>query len=79
MTVKGILLDKQGNVKGAEEFLREALRSLDKKDSAQAAAANFAMGDLLRGTTHTKRPYPIWKRPSRMITSQAFTKGLPMT
>ena len=76
MTVKGILLDKQGDVKGAEEMLREALRSHDKKDSAPAAAANYAMGELLRGTTRYKEAIPYLETALANDRIAGFYRGI---
>jgi len=76
MTVKGILLEKQGDAKGAEEMLREALRSLDKKDPAQAAAANYAMGDLLRGSTRYKEAVPYLETALANDRIAGFYKGI---
>ena len=68
MTVKGILLAKQGDVKGAEAMFREALDQIDKRNPAGAAAANYAMGELLLGTARYKEAVPYFdtgprKRP----------------
>jgi tetratricopeptide (TPR) repeat protein len=76
MTVKGILLGKQGDAKGAEEMLREALRSLDKEDSAQAAAANYAMGELLRGSTRYKEAVPYLEKALANDRIAGFYKGI---
>jgi tetratricopeptide (TPR) repeat protein len=76
MTVKGILLEKQGDVKGAEETLREALRSVDKKDSPQAAAANYAMGDLLRGTARYKEAVPYLEKALESDRTAGFYRGI---
>lgn len=49
LTVKGILLAKQGDVQGAEALFQTALQDIGKGNPAQSAAANYAMGDLLLG------------------------------
>jgi tetratricopeptide (TPR) repeat protein len=76
MTVKGILLAKQGDAKGAEAMLREALRSIDKKDAAEAAAANYAMGELLRGAARYKEAVPYLEKALASDRIAGFYRGI---
>ena len=76
MTVKGILLAKQGDVKGAEAMLREALHDIDKKDYAQTAAANYAMGDLLLGMTKDKEAIPYFEKALAGDRNAGFYGGI---
>jgi tetratricopeptide (TPR) repeat protein len=76
MTVKGILLARQGDVKGAEAMLRDALRAIDKKDSSQAAAANYAMGDLLLGMAKDKEAIPYFEKALGSDRIAGFYRGI---
>jgi tetratricopeptide (TPR) repeat protein len=76
MTVKGILLAKRGDVRGAETMLREALSSIDKKDSTEAAAANYAMGDLLCGTARYKEAIPYLEKALAGDRIAGFYRGI---
>jgi tetratricopeptide (TPR) repeat protein len=76
MTVKGILLAKQGDVKGAEAMFREALDQLDKRNPTGAAAANYAMGELLLGTARYKDAVPYFERALESDRKAGFYKGI---
>jgi tetratricopeptide (TPR) repeat protein len=76
MTVKGILLAKQGDVKGAEAMFREALDHIDKRNPAGAAAANYAMGDLLLGTARYKEAVAYFERALESDRKAGFYKGI---
>jgi tetratricopeptide (TPR) repeat protein len=76
MTVKGIFLARQGDVKGAEAMLREALNSIDKKDAPESAAANYAMGELLRGSTRYKEAIPYLEAALANDRIAGFYKGI---
>ncbi len=76
MTVKGILLEKQGDARGAEEMLREALRSLDRKDSAEGAAANYALAELLRGSTRYREAVPYLETALASDRIAGFYRGI---
>jgi tetratricopeptide (TPR) repeat protein len=76
MTVKGILLAKQGDAKGAEAMLREALHSIDKKDAAEAASANYAMGELLRGAARYKEAVPYLEKALASDRIAGFYRGI---
>jgi tetratricopeptide (TPR) repeat protein len=76
MTVKGILLAKQGDVKGAEAMLKEALDGIDRRNPAGAAAANYAMGDLLLGTARYKEAVPYFDKALESDRKAGFYKGI---
>jgi tetratricopeptide (TPR) repeat protein len=76
MTVKGILLAKQGDVKGAEAMLKEALDSIDRRNPAGAAAANYAMGDLLLGTARYKEAVPFFEKALESDRKAGFYRGI---
>jgi tetratricopeptide (TPR) repeat protein len=76
MTVKGILLAKQGDVKGAEAMFREALDQLDKRNPTGAAAANYAMGELLLGTARYKEAVPYFNKALDGDRKAGFYKGI---
>jgi len=76
MTVKGILLQRQGDVKGAEAMLTEALKNIDKKNPAGAAAANYAMGELLRGMTRYQEAVPYLGKALEYDREAGFYKGI---
>jgi tetratricopeptide (TPR) repeat protein len=76
MTVKGILLARQGDVKGAEAMLREALDGIDRRNPAGEAAANFAMGELLLGTARYKEAVPYFNRALESDRKAGFYRGI---
>jgi tetratricopeptide (TPR) repeat protein len=76
MTVKGILLAKQGDVKGAEAMLKEALDSIDRRNPAGVAAANYAMGDLLLGTARYKEAAPYFEQALESDRQAGFYRGI---
>jgi tetratricopeptide (TPR) repeat protein len=76
MTVKGILLARQGDVKGAEEMLKEALDSIDRRNPAGAAAANYAMGELLLGTARYKEAVPFFEKALESDRKAGFYRGI---
>jgi tetratricopeptide (TPR) repeat protein len=76
MTVKGILLARQGDVKGAEEMLKEALDSIDRRNPAGTAAANYAMGELLLGTARYKEAVPFFEKALESDRKAGFYRGI---
>lgn len=76
MTVKGILLAKQGDVKGAEAMLKEALDNIDRRNPAGAAAANYAMGELLLGTARYKEAVPYFEKALESDRKAGFYRGI---
>ena len=76
MTVKGILLAKQGDVKGAEAMLKEALDDIDRRHPAGEAAANYAMGELLLGTARYKEAVPYFNKALESDRKAGFYKGI---
>jgi tetratricopeptide (TPR) repeat protein len=76
MTVKGILLAKQGDVKGAEAMFKEALDNIDRRNPAGAAAANYAMGELLLGTARYKEAVPCFEKALESDRKAGFYRGI---
>jgi tetratricopeptide (TPR) repeat protein len=76
MTVKGILLAKQGDVKGAEAMLKGALDDIDRRHPAGEAAANYAMGDLLLGTARYREAVPYFNKALESDRKAGFYKGI---
>ena len=76
MTVKGILLAKQGDVKGAEAMLKEALDNIDRRNPAGAEAANYAMGELLLGTARYKEAVPYFEKALESDRKAGFYSGI---
>ena len=76
MTVKGILLAKQGDVKGAEAMLKAAIDDIDRRHPAGEAAANYAMGELLLGTARYKEAVPYFNKALESDRKAGFYKGI---
>jgi tetratricopeptide (TPR) repeat protein len=76
MTVKGILLARQGDVTGAEAMFKEALDRIDKRNPAGAAAANYAMGELLLGTARYKEAVPFFEKALESDRKAGFYRGI---
>ena len=76
ITVKGILLARQRDVKGAEAMFREAIDHINKRNPAGAAAANYAMGDLLLGTARYKEAAPYFERALESDRKAGFYRGI---
>ncbi len=76
MTVKGIFLAKQGDVKGAEGMFKEALDNIDRRNPAGAAAANHAMGELLLGTARYKEAVPYFEKALESDRKAGFYRGI---
>ena len=76
MTVKGILLAKQGDVKGAEGMFKEALDNIDRRNPAGAAAANYAMGELLLGTARYREAVPYFEKALESDRKAGFYRGI---
>ena len=76
MTVKGILLAKQGDVKGAEAMFKEALDQINRRNPAGAAAANYAMGDLLLGTARYREAVPYFETALEIDRNAGFYRGI---
>ncbi len=76
MTVKGILLARQGDVKGAETMFKEALDHVNKRNPAGAAAANYALGDLLLGTARYREAVPYLETALEIDRKAGFYRGI---
>jgi len=76
MTVKGILLARQGDVTGAEAMFKEALDRIDKRNPAGTAAANYAMGELLLGTARYKEAVPFFEKALESDRKAGFYRGI---
>jgi len=76
MTVKGILLAKQGDVKGAEAMLKEAIGEISRRHPAGEAAANYAMGDLLFGEARHKEAVPYFEKALESDRKAGFYRGI---
>ena len=76
MTVKGILLAKQGDVKGAEAMLKKALDEINQRHPAGEAAANYAMGELLLGTARYKEAVPYFNKALASDRKAGFYRGI---
>jgi tetratricopeptide (TPR) repeat protein len=76
MTVKGILQARQGDVNGAEAMFKEALKNVDKKNPAGAAAANYAMGELLRGASRYQEAVPYLEKALENDRTAGFYSGI---
>ncbi|HTZ40921.1 MAG TPA: tetratricopeptide repeat protein [Syntrophales bacterium] len=76
MTVKGILLQKRGDVQGAEAMFKEALSHINKRNPEGTAAANYAMGDLLLGMDRYKEAIPYLERAFEADREAGFYRGV---
>ncbi len=76
MTVKGILLAKQGDVKGAEAMFKKALDGINQSYPAGEAAANYAMGELLLGTARYKEAVPYFNKALESDRKAGFYRGI---
>jgi tetratricopeptide (TPR) repeat protein len=76
MTVKGILLAKQGDVKGAEAMFKKALDGINQSHPAGEAAANYAMGELLLGTARYKEAVPYFSKALESDRKAGFYRGI---
>ena len=76
MTVKGILLAKQGDLKGAEAMLRAALDDISRRHPAGEAAANYAMGELLLGEARHKEAVPYFEKALECDRKAGFYRGI---
>lgn len=76
MTVKGILLARQGDVTGAEAMLREALDDISRRYPEGEAAANYAMGELLFGQVRYKEAVPSFERALASDRKAGFYRGI---
>lgn len=76
MTVKGILLQKQGDIQGAEAMFKEALSHINKRNPEGAAAANYAMGDLLLGMDRYKEAIPYLEKAFEADREAGFYRGI---
>jgi tetratricopeptide (TPR) repeat protein len=76
MTVKGILLARQGDVRGSEAMFKEALDHINKRSPAGAAAANYAMGDLLLGTARYNEAVPYFDKALESDRKAGFYRGI---
>ena len=76
MTVKGILLARQGDVKGAESMLKEALDDIDRRNPEGEAAANVAMGELLLRQARYKEAVPHFEKALESDRKAGFYRGI---
>lgn len=76
MTVKGILLARQGDVKGAEAMLKEALDAVSRRHTEGEAAANYAMGELLLGQARYREAVPYFERALAGDQKAGFYRGI---
>ncbi len=76
MTVKGILLEKQGDVKGAEAMFNEALSNINRKNPAGVAAANYAMGELLLGMARYGEAVPFLEKALGEDRAAGYYRGI---
>ncbi len=76
MTVKGILLQKKGDLQGAEVMFKEALSHIGKRNPDGAAAANYAMADLLLGTARHKEAIPYLEKAFEADRDAGFYRGV---
>ncbi len=76
LTVKGILLAKQGDVQGAETMFKEALGDINQNNPKGLAAANYAMGELLRGTTRYREAVPYLEKALEVDREAGFYSGI---
>ena len=76
MTVKGILLAKQGNATGAETMLKEALAEIGRRHPEGEAAANSAMGELLLGQGRYKEAVPYFEKALASDRKAGFYRGI---
>lgn len=76
MTVKGILLARQGDAKGAEATLREALGEISRRDPEGGAAAHFAMGEVLLGQARYGEAVPFFEKALAIDRKAGFYRGI---
>lgn len=76
LTVKGILLARLGDVKGAETALKEALDAVGRGHPEGGAAANYAMGELLLGQARFQEAAPYFDRALESDRKAGFYGGI---
>lgn len=76
LTVKGILLARQGDARGAEAMLREALEEIGRRHPEGYAAANSAMGELLLGQARYKEALPYFEKALAADRKAGFYRGI---
>ena len=76
LTVKGILLARQGDARGAEAMLREALEEIGRRHPEGDAAANYAMGELLLGQGRYKEALPYFEKALASDRKAGFYRGI---
>ncbi|NPV05487.1 MAG: tetratricopeptide repeat protein [Syntrophaceae bacterium] len=76
MTVKGILLARQGDLKGAEATLREALGEIRRRDPEGGAAAHSAMGEVLLGQARYGEAVPFFEKALALDRKAGFYRGI---
>ncbi len=80
MTVKGILLARQGDVKGAEAMFKEALDRHRPKKSRRGGRCELRHGGAAARDGPIQGGRSLFRtRPSKATARQAFTRGSPMT
>ncbi len=76
MTVKGILLARQGDAGGAETMLREALDDIGRRYPGGEASANYALGELLLVQARFKEAVPLFERALASDRKAGFYRGI---
>lgn len=76
MTVKGILLARQGDPAGAEAMFRKALDPIGDKNPAGAAAAHYALGDLLLGAARYEEAVSHLEKALEIDRRAGFYRGI---
>ena len=76
MTVKGVLLARQGDAKGAEAMLKEALAGIGRGQPEGEAAANYAMGKLLLGQARYSEAVPHFEKALASDRWAGFYRGI---
>ncbi len=76
LTVKGVLLARQGDVRGAEAMLKEALDAISRRHPEGEAAANYAMGELLLGQARFKEAVPYFDKALQSDRKAGFYRGI---
>lgn len=76
MTVKGVLLARQGDAKEAEAMLKEALAEIGRRHPEGEAAPNSAMGELLLGQARYREAVSYFERALASDRKAGFYRGI---
>ena len=76
MTVKGILLARQGDARGAEAMLREALEDIGRRYPEGEAPANYAMGEPLPGQARYGEAAAFFEKALASDRKAGFYRGI---